>query len=402
MLWKNSDPLIVKLTDIECRTLKPSEKVTRHFDGKGLFLQVQPSGGKYWRHKYKFDGRERRRSLGTYPDVSLAEARKAHKKDRKKLRKGIDPVAHAKAKAAARAATADTFEIIAREWHEVRMRDKSDSYRTRVLRNLECNIFPWLGDNQINEISAPMLLETLRRRQDEVPETTHRALRLCGQIFRYAIATGRADRDVAADLKGALPSLSKRNFPAITEADELKPIILKMHNYKGSPQVRAALKLQPLLACRPGELRQMRWNDVDLQAAEWRFILSKTAKEHVVPLSTQAVAILRELQPHTCHSDYVFPTTRNPKRCLSDNAVLVALRSMDIPKEQVTGHGFRATFRTIGDEVLNIRADLLEHQLGHAVRDTNGRSYNRTKFLPQRAEMMQQWSDYVYGVAGLS
>jgi len=391
----------MKLTNIQCKSLKPQDKVRRYFDGHGLFLEVHPGGGKYWRHKYKFEGRERRRSLGVYPEVTLKEAREAVRKGRKKLRKGIDPVAHAKAKAEARADKKNTFERVAREWHDVKMRDNAEAYRVRVLRNLETNIFPWLGDEQIREITAPQLLKVLQRRQDEVTETMHRALRLCGQIFRYAIATGRAERDIAADLRGALPSISKKTFPAITEPDELKPVLQTMYSYQGSPQVQAALKLQPLLACRPGELRQMLWCDVDLDAAEWRFTLSKTAGKHVVPLSTQAVEILRELQPQTSHSKYVFPTTRNDKRCLSDNAVLAALRQMELPKDKVTGHGFRATFRTVGDEVLGFRPDLLEHQLGHAVRDANGRSYNRTSFLPQRTELMQQWSDYLYTLAKL-
>lgn len=379
----------------------PPPSTKRYFDSLGLFIEARSNGGLYWRLKFYFPkGKERRMSFGVYPEVTLKEARERRDEARALIRIGVDPVEQQKAVRASDDASGDIFEVIAREWHSKFMAEKSESHRYRNLRLLERDLFPHIGKKPITEITAPMLLAVARRKESSALETAHRGIRIAGQVFRYAIATGRAERDISQDLKGSLPPPKKGHFSAVVEPDELRGILRLLRCYPGSPQVQAALKLQPLLACRPGELRTMLWADVDLEAAQWRFTLSKTAEPHIVPLATQAVEILRDLHLITRKSRFVFPGARSIARPMSDNAVLCALRSMDIPKDKVTGHGFRATFRTILDEVLEVREDFIEHQLGHSVKGPNGRAYNRTKFLPQRTEMMQQWADYLDALAG--
>ena len=245
-------------------------------------------------------------------------------------------------------------------------------------------------------MTAPELLAVIRRIENgSALETAHRALRSCGQIFRYSVATGRCQRDLSADLRGALPPVKGNHFAATTEPAQLGPILRALDGYRGDPIVCCALRLAPLLFVRPGELRKAEWKDIDLEAAEWRFIATKTDTPHVVPLASQAIEILRELQPLTGNGRFVFPGARSSKRPMSDNAILAAMRRMGIGKDEMTGHGFRAAARTIMDEILGVRVDLIETQLAHRVRDPNGRAYNRTQFLPERRRMMQQWSNYL-------
>lgn len=271
-----------------------------------------------------------------------------------------------------------------------------EAHGLRIIRRLEADIFKEIGSVPIAEVSAPALLASLRKiEKRKAFETAHRALQNCGQVFRYAIATGRAEYDPAQSLKGALTPVSTEHFPAVTDPAELAPLLLKLEAHTGTPIVCSALKLAPMLFVRPGELRNARWADVNLTTAEWRFTLSKTNTEHIVPLSIQAVAILESLKPYTEHSEFIFPSARSSKRPMSDNAVLAALRSLGIPADEMTGHGFRATARTILDEVLQFPAHIIEQQLGHAVRDANGRAYNRTTNLPERKKMMQSWADYL-------
>lgn len=389
----------IRLTALKAKNVKATGKTQRLFDGDGLYLEVSPTGRKWWRLKYRYAGKEKRISLGVYPQVTLKEARDRRYQARKLLENYIDPSEHRKEIVEQiRIRAANTFEVIAREWFELQERVWATSHASRVIRRLEKNIFPWIGRKPIDTISAPQLLEVIRRIEGRgIIETAHRSLATCGQVFRFAIATGRAERDVAADLKGALRPIQRSHFAAVIEPDDVAVLLRKIDGYKGSEIVCSALRLAPLVFVRPGELRQARWADVYLDDAEWRFITSKTKMPHIVPLSTQAQAILRGIQPLTGNGVYVYPSARNSngKRPMSDNAVLAAMRGMGIGKDEMSGHGFRAMARTMLDEVLGYRPDLIEHQLAHQIRDPNGRAYNRTKHLVDRRKMMQDWADYL-------
>jgi integrase len=272
-----------------------------------------------------------------------------------------------------------------------------------VIRLFDRDLFPWIGKRPISDITAPELLAVVRRIEERgALETAHRALSKCGEVFRYAIATGRHDRDLSRDLKGALPPVEGKHLAATTEPVKLAPILIAMDGYQGTLPVICALRLAPLVFVRPGELRKAEWKDFDLDAAEWRFMVTKTKTQLIVPLSRQAVAILRQLQPLTGGGRYAFPGARTSKRPMSNNAILAALRRMGIGKEEMSGHGFRAVARTILDEVLGVRPDFIDHQLAHVVRDQNGRAYNRTAHLAERRAMMQQWSDYLDGLKAVA
>jgi len=385
------------LTDTAIRNAKPADKARKLFDGGGLYLEVAPSGGKWWRLKYRYGGKEKRLSLGVYPDVSLKDARERRDEARKLLANDIDPSEHRQAQKAAKVdRAANSFEVVAREWHAKHQPSWTEKHAETIIRRLELNVFPWLGGKPIADITAPQLLQVIRRIEERgALETAHRVLGCCGQVFRYAVATGRAERDPSGDLRGALPPVKSQHFAAVTEPDQIAAVLRAIDGYEGTLPVRCALRLAPLVFVRPGELRKAEWANIDLDAAEWRYIVTKTDTAHIVPLSRQAVALLRELQPLTGRGRYVFPSARSASRPMSDNAVLAALRRMGIGKDEMSGHGFRAMARTILDEVLGFRPDYIEHQLAHAVRDPNGRAYNRTAHLPERRKMMQAWADYL-------
>lgn len=385
------------LTDTTIRNAKPGQKPVKLFDERGLFLIVTPTGGKWWRLKYRFEGKEKLLSLGTYPDVSLKDARDRRDTARKHLADGIDPSANRKAQKSLREGqAANSFEAVSREWYEKNSRNWVDSHGSRIIRRLERDIFPNLGKRPIAEIAPPELLQVIRRIEDRgALETAHRALGNCGQVFRYAVATGRAARDPSADLRGALPPVKGEHFAAVTEPQQAGEILRAIDAYQGTATVSCALRLAPLVFVRPGELRAAEWAHIDLDAAEWRYTVTKTGTPHIVPLSTQAIAILREIHPLTGAGRFVFPSARAGSRPMSDNAILAAMRRMGIGKEEMSGHGFRAMARTILDEVMGVRPDLIEHQLAHAVKDPNGRAYNRTAHLAERRKMMQQWADYL-------
>lgn len=385
------------LTDTAIRNLQPKDKPFKVFDERGLFIIVMPTGGKWWRLKYRFNGKDKQLSLGVYPDVSLKTARKRRDEARERVAEDIDPSAHRKAQKSVRAdRAANSFEIVAREWFEKYSPSWAANHGPRVIRRLERDIFPYMGGQPIAEIKAQDLLAVIRRIENRgVLETAHRALATCGQIFRYAVATGRAERDPSPDLRGALTPVKGEHFAAVTDPKKVGELLRALDAYEGSLVVQCALKLAPLVFVRPGELRAAQWADIDLDAAEWRYTVSKTGTEHIVPLAKQAVAILQEIRGLTGNEQYVFPSGRSRKRPMSDNAILAAMRRMGISKEEMSGHGFRAMARTIMDEVLGIRTDLIEHQLAHAVRDPNGRAYNRTAHLPERRKMMQKWADYL-------
>ena len=385
------------LTVTAVRNAKPANKTQRLFDGGGLYLEISPKGGKWWRLKYRYAGKEKRLSLGTYPDTSLKEARERRDGARKLLRDGVDPSEHRKqAKAQRRIKHANGFEIIAREWFKARSPNWAPGHADKIIRRLERDVFPLLGRRPITEITGPELLDVMRRIADRgAIETSRRALGNVGQIYRYAMATGRAEADLSKALWDGMPKAKGNHLASVTEPERVGEILRMIWEYPGSPVVAAALKLAPLTFVRPGELRMARWADFDLEAADWRFTTSKTKVEHIVPLSSQAVEILRDLQLVTTDSIYVFPSARGNRRPMSDMAVNAAMRRAGIEKSEFTGHGWRATARTMLDEVLGFRPDFIEHQLAHAVRDPNGRAYNRTKYLAERRKMMQAWSDYL-------
>ncbi|PIR01265.1 MAG: integrase [Nitrospinae bacterium CG11_big_fil_rev_8_21_14_0_20_45_15] len=385
------------LTNTEIRNAKPETKARKLFDERGLFLLVTPKGGKWWRFKYRFEGKEKQLSLGVYPDVSLKDARDRRDEARKLVANGIDPSENRKAKKAAREGIAEnSFEVVAREWFTKHADNWSEGHSGRMLRRLENDVFPWIGPKPVGEVKAPELLSIIQRIEKRgALETAHRVLGNCGQVFRYAVATGRAERDPTGDLRGALPPAKVKHLAAVTEPKQVAGLLRVMDGYEGSLIVSCALRLAPLVFVRPGELRKAEWTDVDLDKAEWSYIVTKTDTRHIVPLSRQAIEILREIEPLTGRGRYVFPGARTLSRPMSNNAILAAMRRMGIPKEEMSGHGFRAMARTILDEVLGVRPDFIEHQLAHAVRDPNGRAYNRTAHLEERKKMMQQWADYL-------
>ena len=387
--------------DITFKNAKPKEKPYKIAEEKGLFMYVTPQGNKYWRLKYRFGGKEKLLALGVYDDVTLAKARVKRDEARKLLADDIDPGEHRKImKQVSDERSANSFEVVAREWFVKYSPNWVKSHADKIIQRFERDIFPWIGNKPISEVTPPVLLSVIRRIEDRgALETAHRALSNCGQVFRYAIATGRAERDSSQDLKGALPPVKTKHFAAQTDPKRFGELLRIFENYQGSLIVRCALRLAPMVFVRPGELRHAKWEDIDFDGAQWSYVVTKTDTPHIVPLATQAIAILKELHPLTSNSVFVFPSARTNERPMSDNAILAALRRLGISKEEATGHGFRATARTLLDEVLNVRPDIIEHQLAHAVRDPNGRAYNRTAHLPERRKMMQHWADYLENLA---
>ncbi len=385
------------LTVTSIRNAKPEAKPRKLADEKGLFLLLHPNGSKYWRLKYRFGGTEKILALGVYPDISLTDARQRREDARKLLANGVDPGEIKKATKAARdGSAADSFEVIAREWFETHKHAWAESHSSKIINRLENDVFPWIGKKAISEIKAPDLLAVIRRTESRgALDTAHRVKQNCGQVFRYAIATGRAERDPSQDLRGAIPPTTKNNFASITEPAQVAELLRAIDGFKGTFVVRCALLLAPMLFVRPGELRKAEWEGFDLDAAVWRYFVTKTKTEHMVPLSSQAVSILRELHELSGHGRYVFPG-RDPKKSMSEAAINAALRRMGYDtKTEITGHGFRAMARTILHERLGNDPHVIEHQLAHKVPDNLGNAYNRTKFLDQRTAMMQQWADYL-------
>ncbi len=386
------------LTDTAIKNARPGAKPVKLSDEKGLFLLLSPAGGKWWRLKYRFGGKEKLLSLGTYPEVGLKDARQRRDDARKLLADGVDPGENRKAAKAARdGRAANSFEVIAREWFAKHSPGWAASHASKIIQRFEKDVFPWVGGRPIAEITAPELLAALRRIEARgALDTAHRAHQNCGQVFRYAVATGRAERDPSADLRGALPPAKGGNFAAITDPVKVGELLRAMDAFRGTFAVKCALLLSPLLFVRPGELRKAEWADFNLDAAEWRYFVTKTKTEHSVPLATQAVTILRELHALTGGGRYVFPGARTNGRPMSEAAVNAALRRMGYDtKTEITGHGFRAMARTILHEELHVRPEVIEHQLAHKVPDTLGTAYNRTKFLKERRAMMQLWADYL-------
>jgi len=386
------------LNDTAINKAKPKAKPYKLSDSGGMYLEIAPNGGKYWRYKYRFSGKENRLSLGIYPDISLATARERHREARKLLAEGVNPSEERKARKAAEKLSGDnSFEVIARMWWQSHMKGKAESHKDKVLRRFELYLFPWIGKRPISTITAPQILEAIKRIEKlNILETAHRTLQTAGQVFRYAVQNGYTVRDVTADLKGALPATSVKHMAAFTEPKQIAELLRAIDSFSGTLTVQCALKISPLVFVRPSELRQAKWRDIDLDAGEWRYLVSKTKTDHLVPLSSQAISILRTIHALSGHGEYVFQNGHSPKRPMSEAAINASLKRMGYDtKNEITGHGFRAMARTLLHERLNIDPHIIEHQLAHSVPDNLGSAYNRTKFIEQRKVMMQQWADYL-------
>lgn len=408
------------LSDTAIRKAKPGEKPRKMFDGGGLYLELRPNGGRWWRLKYRIGGKEKLLALGTYPEVSLAQARQRRDDARRLLAAGTDPGEARKAAKTAEAAEAQaqarrlaglpvlgSFKAVALQWlAEVHEPKVSPRYAARSRQQLEADVFPWLGDRPAREITAPQVLEVLRKVQARgALDTAHRVKQTIGLVMRYAIATGHAERDPTPDLREALPTQTTQHFAAILDPARVGELLRALDGYTGQPGTRAALQLAALTFQRPGNVRAMRWAHLDLEAAQWvipaaEMKRSKQEKEtgadHIVPLATQAVAILRELEPLTGAGEYCFPGLRSRKRPISDVTMNAALRRLGFGTDEHTAHGFRALARTlIREQLPDMDPEWIEVQLAHGKRGPLGAAYDRTQYLAQRRRMMQAWADYL-------
>jgi len=396
------------LTDITCRAAScpPDKKRARFADSGGLYLEVSPSGSKRWFWKYYFADKERRLAIGSYPAVPLKQARADRDDARKVLASGSDPAKRRQIeRLEAKMHAINTFEAVARELHTTKTSGWSAQYAARWLERMEKDLFPWLGSVPLPEITAPMLLNTLRRIEKRgARETAHTLRQTAGQVFRYGIATGRCERNPAPDLHGALQTLNVKHMAAILEPAKAGELMRAMHDYPGQPVTRAALLLSALLFQRPGNMRHMEWAEIDLDAALWTIPAAKmkrtvygkmNGRPHLVPLPQQAIDLLRELQPLTGHGPYVFPSLISTKRPMSENTLRVALRRMGYTNDDMTPHGFRAMARTIMVEKLNMHPDVIEAQLAHGKSGPLGAAYDRAEFMEQRRHMMKAWADYL-------
>lgn len=386
------------LSAVDVRNAKPKDKPYKLSDEKGMYLEVTPAGGRYWRLKYRMHGKEKRLALGVYPEVSLAEARGARDEARKLIAQGLDPgVVRQEVKAARQLSAASSFEAVAREWYQKFSPTWAPLTGARILRRLESDVFPTIGRLPIADVSAPVLLACLRKIEARgVNYTAHKARQYAGQVFRYAIATGRAERDPSADLKGALPPLQEIHRAAVTDPKKVAELLRAIDGYSGQFVTASALKLAPLVFVRPGELRHAEWSEFDTDAKEWRIPgeKMKMGDMHIVPLSSQALAILEALRPLTGQGKYLFPSLRTGSRPMSENTVNAALRRLGYAGDEMTGHGFRSIATTLLNEQ-GWHRDAIERQLAHAERDQIRAAYNRAEHLPERRKMMQAWADYL-------
>ena len=390
------------VTHAEIVNAKPREKPYRLFDGRGLYLEVAPSGGRWWRFKYRFKGKEKRLSLGVYPEVSIKAARDRLDEARRKLASGIDPADERRSNGPTpiEGAPSNSFEAVAREWFAKHSPAWAPGHGDKIIRRLEANIFPWLKQDSIREIKPLELLTVIQRiEQRGRNETAHRALQNCGRVFRYAVATGRADRDITRDLIGALAPVVERHHASIVEPKAVGALLRAIDSYDGSFVTRCALRLAPLVFVRPGELRMAEWTEFNLDQSEWRIPAArmKMRSHHYVPLATQAVEILRELEPLTGNGRFVFPGERDRSRAMSNNTVNAALRRLGYSNTQMTGHGFRSMASTLLNEQ-GWHPDAIERQLAHQEPNEIRAAYNYAKHLPERRRMMQAWADYLQGL----
>jgi len=384
------------LTDIQVRNAKSGNKPVKMTDGGGLYLLVSPKGGRWWRFDYRFGGKRKTLSLGTYPDVSLKDARDKRDEARKLVANGADPGEVRKARKATDAG-AECFEAVAREWMAKFSPKWADTHTKKITERLVKDIFPWLGKRPIAEITAPEMLTVMRRIESRgAVETAYRAKMNCGQVFRYAVATGRAERDPTADLRGALPRGKVTHRAALTEPKAVAGLLRALEGYEGNFVVKMALQFAPLVFVRPGELRHAEWSEIDLDKAVWRIPghKMKMRDPHIVPLSSQAIEIIKELQPLTGRGRYLFPGVRTVDRPISENTVNAALRRLGYSKEEMTGHGFRSMASTLLHE-MGYHPDWIERQLAHAERNGVRAAYNHAQHLTERRGMMQDWADHL-------
>ena len=400
-----------KLNALAVRNAKPDgSKVRVLRDGEGLYLEISKTGRKGWRLKYQFGGRERRMSLGVYPAISLEEARERKRQARELVAKGVDPMEMRKLDKLQKAEDKEnTFEAVAEEYFNVRESEWSEGHKARVSYLLKRNLNPWIGKIPIHQLTAPILLKVLQKTESEGKiESAKKAKEFAGQVLRYAVTTGRAERNFVPDLRGALKTPITKHMSAIIEPDKVGKLLLAIHAYEGSPVVCCALRLAPLTFVRPGELRHAEWSEIDLEKKLWIISAKKmkkdkkrkmeTGEDHMVPLSRQSVEVLEHIRHYTGDCRYVFPSPRSPNRPMSENAVNIAFRTMGYTKEDMTGHGFRAMAKTLLEEELEFDTKWIEMQLAHTVKDVHGRAYNRAKYIKQRTDMMQEWADYLDGL----
>lgn len=392
----------MRLTNVVVLNAKPQDKPYKLIDGRGLYVLVNKAG-KYFRWDYRFAGKRKTLALGVYPEISLKEAREKHEDLRRLLARDIDPMEMKKQKKAeVQAEVENSFEFVAREWFAKNKSVWTARHADTIISRLQNNIFPWLGAAEISAISAPMLLEALRRIEERgALETAHRVKQICGQVFRYAIATGRAERDPSFDLRGALAPTKSKSMATITDPQKIGILMRAIDGYQGSLITRCALKFAPLTFVRPGELRHAEWTEINFDESEWKIPSEKMKMRtvHIVPLSAQAIAILKEIQPLTGNGKYVFPSLRSGGRPMSNNTILVALRSMGYTKDEMTGHGFRAMASTLLHEQ-SWPSDVIERQLAHRERNSVKAAYNHAQYLPERRRMMQAWADYLESLRG--
>lgn len=391
----------MKLTDTACKSAKAAEKPYKRFDGGGLYLEVMPNGNKLWRLKYRFLGKEKRISLGTYPIVSLAEAREGRSNAKKLLAKDIDPsTAKRERKREIIRNAQNTFEVVAREWHEKQRERWSKGHAENILHRLEINVFPYIGHRPIAQINPPELMEVLRRiEKRDALELLSSVKQDCGRVFRYGIQTSRCERDAAADLNGAFKTRKATHFRTIDEKDIPAFIkALEKNDARLFARTRRAIWLSLLTFCRPGEIRQAQWSEIDFAMATWTIPAEKMKmrRDHIVPLSKQALAILKEQKEETgaLNTEYVFPSQIRPRQCMSDGTVLRGIRRLGFG-ESMVAHGVRALARTTIRERLGYDSEIIERQLAHKASGPLGEAYDRTQFLDKRRKMMQEWSNYL-------
>ena len=383
------------LTATTIKTCKPKDKAYKLTDGGGLYLLVSPSGGKWWRFDYRCQSKRKTLSMGVYPAISLKDARDRRDEAKKQLANGIDPAMVRKSQKHQQSQP-NTFEAVAREWHDKFKPGWSDTHASRLLRLLERDIFPWLGSMPVSDVSSPLLLQTIRRIETRSLDTAHRAMQNCGQVFRYAIATGRQQNDPTHALKGAIPPIRDNHFASITHPEQIGPLLRAIEGYKGEFITQSALRLGPLVFVRPGELRHAEWSEINLEIGEWRIPSEKMkmGQPHIVPLARQSIVLLTDLQPLTGTGKYLFPSVRSLDRPISENTINAALRRLGYTKDEMTGHGFRSMASTLLNEQ-GWNRDHIERQLAHAERNKIRAAYNYADYLPERRKMMQAWADYL-------
>lgn len=392
---------ILELTELQVKNAKPKDQPYKLSDGKGLYLLITPTGGKLWRFDYRFNDKRKTLTFKTYPEISLSKARQCREDARQLLANGIDPSDYKKEqKTITELSALNTFEAVTRKWHETHKGKWSEGHAKHILSRLENDIFPVVGSKPIAEVRRKDLASLLEGVSKRTLETAHRLKIAINQMLNYAVANELIPLNPLGDTKGLLPKIEHKHMAAPTDPKDVAPLLRAIDGFEGSFIVKCAMQLSPMLFCRPRELRHAEWSEIDFETAEWNIPAEKMKmrQAHLVPLPQQAVAILKELQLLTGHGKYVFPCHRTPQRCMSDNAINAALRRLGFEKSEITAHGFRAMARTILDEVLGFRPDIIEHQLAHAVRDPLGRAYNRTSHLAERKKMLNVWADYLDGL----